>query len=162
MARASTIFLFWLLLIVDTEALKLRKSHAHCAQNASQFELQKLSTNFVFLGIQKLYSFTLTPSCVDVPCYRVQFSSPLRTVYKQFPLLQTFGQFCPRRGAYKRVKVYKRGARYCGVILKKWNVRAIPYFVNIRPGLRGIPSNTAARETDINTSPILVTCTLKY
>jgi hypothetical protein len=61
MARASRIFVFCLMLTVGAEALKLRKSLANCAQNAWQFELQKMFTNFVFLGIQRL------GRCVDRP-----------------------------------------------------------------------------------------------
>jgi hypothetical protein len=83
------IVVFSLLLIVHMEALKLRKSHANCAQNARQFELPPKKSVYKFrlsgntaagalrrpplqphraLWLQKQYSFTLIPSCIDAPC----------------------------------------------------------------------------------------------
>ena len=97
MARASRIFVFCLLLIVGTEALKLRKSHARTharslrTKRVTIWATKKVTTIWVFLGIQRAgrcvdhpppsssgvqtqYSFALTPWCVDVPCYRVQLA----------------------------------------------------------------------------------------
>jgi hypothetical protein len=63
MARGSRIFVFCLLLlIVGTEALKLRKSHARMHKTHDNLSYKKkVSTNLVFLGIQR------PERCVDHP-----------------------------------------------------------------------------------------------
>jgi hypothetical protein len=176
MARASRIFIFCLLLIVGTEALKLRKSHArtHTAHKMhDNLSYKKMSKKFVFLGIerpgrcvdhpphlalrvQKEYRFALTPSCVDVPCYRVHFGG----VTYSLQTLSSPTDIWPippktwRLQTCKGLQAGGGGFRYCCVIQNKsGNVVAIPNFVNIHPGLRGIPSrltdlHTAARQTD--------------
>ena len=65
MARVSRIFVFCLLLlIVRTDALKLRKSYArtHTVHKMhDNWSYKEVSTNFVFLEIQRLWR------CVDPP-----------------------------------------------------------------------------------------------
>ena len=113
------------------------------------------------LRVQTRYRFTLT-HCVST-CLFKRFTSPLRTVYKQFPLLQTFSPFRPKRGAYKRATVYKRGGggwrRGSDIVVSfktKVECAGNTEFRKYLSGTSWDPSrltdlNTAARQTDRRT-----------
>ena len=128
-----------------------------------------MSTNFVFQGfsgrsvastthphlalrVQKEYSFTLTTSSVNVPCFTVQFAFTYSSHTISSPT--NIWPIPPKTRRLQTCEGLLAGRPIFLCHLKqKCNVRAIPNFVNIRLELRGIPSrltdlHTAARETD--------------